>query len=131
VAYCARSITQLYALFFQFVHEEALAYELAGYFYLELGEREASIAHFLRAHERYYEWGAFGKCSSLFEFVKSSLTPSSIESDFTPSTLNTDGVASYTSDASIGQMMDENAAWMNYINSVRSTQNRRSSNSDV
>jgi len=112
-------ITQLSALFFQFIHEEALAYELAGYFYLELGERDLSIGHFLRAHERYYEWGAFGKCSSLFEFVERSFAPSSIESDFTPSCVTTDGVVSYTSNGRIGEMMDENAAWMNYIKSVR------------
>ena len=103
MAYCARSITQLYALFFQFVHEEALAYELAGYFYLELGERDLSIGHFLRAHERYYEWGAFGKCSSLFEFVERSFAPSSIESYSTPSCVTTDGVVSYTSMAESGK----------------------------
>ena len=70
--------------FFQFVHEEALAYELAAYFYLELGETEQSIEYFLAAHERYHEWGAFGKCNSLFEFVKSSFSPASIESDVAP-----------------------------------------------
>eukprot|EP00985_Skeletonema_marinoi_P003659 scaffold1598_cov139-Skeletonema_marinoi.AAC.3 len=70
------------AKFHKFVHEEALAYELAAYFYLELGEMEQSIEYFLAAHERYHEWGAFGKCNSLFEFVKSSFSPASIESDF-------------------------------------------------
>jgi len=68
-------------LLVQFVHEEALAYELAAYFYLELGEMEQSMEYFLAAHERYHEWGAFGKCNSLFEFVNSSFSPSSIESD--------------------------------------------------
>jgi len=65
------------------VHEEALAYELAAYFHLELGEMEQSMEYFLAAHERYHEWGAFGKCSSssLFEFVNSSFSPTSIESD--------------------------------------------------
>eukprot|EP00985_Skeletonema_marinoi_P001771 scaffold703_cov184-Skeletonema_marinoi.AAC.1 len=61
----------------KFVHEEALAYELAAYFYLELGETEQSIEYFLAAHERYHEWGAFGKCNSLFEFVKSSFSQAS------------------------------------------------------
>jgi len=32
---------------------------------------------FLLAHEKYHEWGAFGKCTSLFEFVGSNLTSSS------------------------------------------------------
>jgi hypothetical protein len=63
--------------FFQFVHEEALAYELAAYFYLELGETEQSMEYFLAAHERYHEWGAFGKCNRLFEFVKSSFSQTS------------------------------------------------------
>ena len=40
----------------QFVHEEALAHELAAYFYLELDKREQSIQHFLLAHEKYLEW---------------------------------------------------------------------------
>jgi hypothetical protein len=43
---------------------------------------EQSIEYFLAAHERYHEWGAFGKCNSLFEFVKSSFSPTSTESDF-------------------------------------------------
>ena len=29
---------------------------------------------FLAAHEKYHEWGAFGKCTSLFEFVSSTFT---------------------------------------------------------
>ena len=28
---------------------------------------------FLLAHEKYHEWGAFGKCTSLYEFVSSSI----------------------------------------------------------
>jgi hypothetical protein len=51
------------------VHEEALACELAAYFYLELGENNKSVEYFLLAHERYYEWGAFEKCDSLSKFL--------------------------------------------------------------
>ena len=29
---------------------------------------------FLAAHEKYHEWGSFGKCTSLFEFVSSTFT---------------------------------------------------------
>ena len=29
---------------------------------------------FLLAHEKYHEWGAFGKCTSLFEFVSRNFT---------------------------------------------------------
>ena len=38
------------------MHEEALAYELAAYLYLELGEINKSVDYFLLAHERYHEW---------------------------------------------------------------------------
>jgi hypothetical protein len=84
----------------QFIHEEALACELAAYFYLELEEINKSVEYFLLAHERYHEWvssqvrflsfyvlsnlllisclgslsisskGAIGKCNSLFKFVE-------------------------------------------------------------
>ena len=64
-------------MIFQFVHEEALACELAGYFYAELRDTDKAMEHFLRAHEKYHEWGAFGKCDSLFKFVQSILTPAS------------------------------------------------------
>ena len=70
--YCLR-----YALpnrIFQFINEEALACELAAYFYLECGENEKSVELFLQAHEKYHEWGAFGKCNSLFQFVASNFT---------------------------------------------------------
>jgi len=56
-----------------------LACELAAYFYLEeLGHRQKALELCLLAHKKYYEWGAFGKCTSLFEFVGSNLTSSSI-----------------------------------------------------
>ena len=69
--------TDICGLFFQFVHEEALACELAAYCYLELGDTEKAMHYFLLAHEKYHEWGAFGKCDSLFKFVQSILTPAS------------------------------------------------------
>eukprot|EP00985_Skeletonema_marinoi_P010653 scaffold4990_cov72-Skeletonema_marinoi.AAC.1 len=53
----------------KFVHEEALAHELAAYFYFELGEREQTMEHLILAHEKYLEWGALGKCESLLKFV--------------------------------------------------------------
>ena len=60
------------------MHEEALACELAAYFYLELGDINKSVEYFMLAHERYYEWGAFGKCDSLFQFVQSTFNSSSV-----------------------------------------------------
>jgi hypothetical protein len=54
-----------------------LACELAAYFYLEeLGQKPKALELFLLAHEKYHEWGAFGKCTSLFEFVGSNFTSS-------------------------------------------------------
>ena len=51
-----------------------MACELAAYFYLELGQKEKALELFLAAHEKYHEWGAFGKCTSLFEFVSATFT---------------------------------------------------------
>ena len=64
------------ALFcFQFVHEEALAYELAAHFYVELRDTETAIEYFSQAHLKYHEWGAFGKCDSLSKFIMTGSTP--------------------------------------------------------
>ena len=51
-----------------------MACELAAYFYLELGQKDKALELFLAAHEKYHEWGAFGKCTSLFEFVSETFT---------------------------------------------------------
>ena len=40
----------------KFVHEEALAYELAGHFLLETGEGSSSYPYYLLAQTRYREW---------------------------------------------------------------------------
>eukprot|EP00986_Skeletonema_menzelii_P004129 scaffold1372_cov144-Skeletonema_menzelii.AAC.1 len=58
----------------KFVHEEALACELAAYFYVEIRDTEKAMEYFLLAHEKYHEWGAFGKCDSLYKFVEGTLT---------------------------------------------------------
>jgi hypothetical protein len=50
---------------------------LAAYFYFEAGDNEKAMHYFLLAHEKYHEWGAFGKCNSLFKFVESNFTPAS------------------------------------------------------
>jgi hypothetical protein len=54
-----------------------LACELAAYFYLEIGDTATALHNFLLAHEKYQEWGALGKCTSLFKFVESTFTPAS------------------------------------------------------
>ena len=40
----------------RFISEEALAYELAGHFYIETGRKVNSVEYFLKAHEKYHEW---------------------------------------------------------------------------
>ena len=41
------------------IHEEALASELAGNFFLERGQRQRSRSHLKHASECYEKWGAF------------------------------------------------------------------------
>mmetsp|Transcript_21847 Transcript_21847/g.33792 ORF Transcript_21847/g.33792 Transcript_21847/m.33792 type:complete len:1355 (+) Transcript_21847:225-4289(+) len=54
----------------KFVHEEALACELAGHFMLESGEGRAALPYFLLAQKKYHEWGACAKEESLGKFIK-------------------------------------------------------------
>jgi len=82
-----------------------LACELEAYFYLETGNTEKAIHYFLLAHEKYHEWGAFGKCDSLFKFVESIFTPASIGVGYTNTTGNSNT-----------QMEElENAQWNKFI----------------
>ena len=60
----------MFVLHFQFVHEEALACELAAYFYLEIGDVNKAGDYCLLSHERYHEWGAIEKCTSLFNYFE-------------------------------------------------------------
>jgi len=55
----------------KFINEEALACELAGYFYLSIDDKSTAVDYFTQAHEKYHEWGAFSKTSKLYEFVQS------------------------------------------------------------
>eukprot|EP00985_Skeletonema_marinoi_P033270 scaffold40893_cov161-Skeletonema_marinoi.AAC.1 len=55
---------------YRFVHEEALACELAGYFLVERGERTSSLPYFLRAQRKYREWGASAKEESLKRYIE-------------------------------------------------------------
>ena len=53
----------------KFVNDEALANELAGRFYLEIGDLVSSLEHFRLAHKNYNDWGAIGKAGHLFEYT--------------------------------------------------------------
>ncbi|KAL3792871.1 hypothetical protein HJC23_004796 [Cyclotella cryptica] len=54
----------------KFVHEEALACELAGNFYLNRGNALAALKHFTFAHGKYLQWGAFAKVKMLYAFIQ-------------------------------------------------------------
>ena len=54
----------------KFIHEEALANELAAKFYLAKGERSISLKYFIEAHEKYYEWNAFAKAKALYASIQ-------------------------------------------------------------
>jgi hypothetical protein len=97
-----------------------LAYELAAYFYLELGDTEKAMQLFLLAHKKYLEWGALGKCDSLFKFVESNFTPASADVGVG----NTDSTGNSNT-----QLEDiENAQWNRYILECRRDSSHRNKN---
>ena len=91
----------------RFINQEALACELAGYFFLETGEQDTAIQYFLQAHEKYHEWGAVAKSNMLFEFVQRSLLLSTLSSTASPdlrlSISSTDNGQSISSDDDTNQ----------------------------
>lgn len=58
----------------KFVKDEALACELAGYFYLEMDEKVTALDYLVKAHERYEMWGATGKATKLHEEMMTKLS---------------------------------------------------------
>jgi hypothetical protein len=56
------------------MNDEALSSELAGYFFLANEKKDMALQYFLRAHEKYYNWGAVAKCNAVFEFVQTALS---------------------------------------------------------
>ena len=58
----------------KFVKDEALACELAGYFYLEIDEKVTALDYLVKAHERYEMWGATGKATKLHEEMMAKLS---------------------------------------------------------
>eukprot|EP00804_Cyclotella_cryptica_P015426 CCRYP_008072-RE/>CCRYP_008072-RE protein AED:0.22 eAED:0.22 QI:0/0.83/0.85/1/0.83/0.71/7/53/1353 len=51
----------------KFVNEEAVACELAGYFFVEQGDEVKSKMMFTQAHDAYIKWGAIHKAKSLLQ----------------------------------------------------------------
>ena len=54
----------------KFIHEEALALELTGHFYLKTGRTKRSISYLSRAVEKYRGWEAFAKALSLEKYLE-------------------------------------------------------------
>lgn len=54
----------------KFPQEAALSAELAGYFYLNTGNRPSALQYFSTAYMKYEEWGALAKVRQLSEFVE-------------------------------------------------------------
>ena len=69
----------------KFVNEEALANELAGYFYVHTGRRDRSAQYFLQAFEKYSEWGAVAKANTLTKYLAGSESlPVELKTFFSP-----------------------------------------------
>lgn len=75
-----------------FANEEALSSELAGYFFLAIEKKDMALRYFLRAHERYHDWGAHGKCNALFEFVHAALGSTCVATESVPSSNANDAI---------------------------------------
>ncbi|KAL7474479.1 hypothetical protein ACHAW6_003989 [Cyclotella cf. meneghiniana] len=54
----------------KFVHEEALAYELAANFYLNIGNKLMALKYFTSAHGAYFKWGALAKVTTLYSYIQ-------------------------------------------------------------
>eukprot|EP00804_Cyclotella_cryptica_P007107 CCRYP_014514-RA/>CCRYP_014514-RA protein AED:0.02 eAED:0.01 QI:0/1/0.8/1/1/1/5/397/1398 len=54
----------------KFIHEEAIAYELAANFYLNTGNKSIALKYFTDAHGKYFEWGAFAKVKALYAYIQ-------------------------------------------------------------
>lgn len=57
----------------KFIHEEALAYELAANFYLHINNNPMALKYFTSAHEAYFKWGAFAKVTKLYTSMQEKL----------------------------------------------------------
>ena len=60
----------------RFINEEALALELAGYFFEKTGKRSKATSHLVQAYHKYNAWGAAAKCDMLFHLVRKTFSDS-------------------------------------------------------
>ncbi|KAL3787692.1 hypothetical protein HJC23_012118 [Cyclotella cryptica] len=54
----------------KWVHEEAIAYELAANFYFNLKDYSISLEYFTASHEKYQKWGAVYKVTRLYKCIQ-------------------------------------------------------------
>jgi hypothetical protein len=54
----------------RFIHEEAMAHELAGIFFLERGQRQMSHSYFKNSISCYQNWGAFAVVKRIETFIQ-------------------------------------------------------------
>jgi hypothetical protein len=86
------SCSSLFVFFPSFINDEALSSELAGYFFLAIGRKDTALQYFLRAHEKYHDWGAVAKCNALFEFVQTTLDSALIATEYVPSSNSNEAI---------------------------------------
>eukprot|EP00804_Cyclotella_cryptica_P002796 CCRYP_009345-RA/>CCRYP_009345-RA protein AED:0.19 eAED:0.19 QI:12/1/1/1/1/0.75/4/153/1027 len=72
----------------KFINDEALACELAGYFYLSAGRTTESLEHLRWAHEKYAQWGACVKVIKILDFVQEAFGDVPISSSLKTTSLN-------------------------------------------
>ena len=82
---------------YEFIHEEAIAYERAAEFYLHLGREEIGQLYLRNAHHCYTRWGAQAKVKHLEAeypqyFIETSQQGTSKRLSATISTTGNDGV---------------------------------------
>ena len=67
----------------KFINEQAIACELAGYFYKDQGDETTAMDMFKQAHKAYMQWGAIGKAKLIQEStgMKDVCSPSSDQTE--------------------------------------------------
>jgi hypothetical protein len=84
------------------------------------------MQYFLLAHKKYHEWGALGKCNSLFKFVESNFTPPTSVDTRVSTDVGDDIGHTDTTGSSNTQLEDlENAQWIRYILECRRDSSHR------
>eukprot|EP00804_Cyclotella_cryptica_P026389 CCRYP_020284-RA/>CCRYP_020284-RA protein AED:0.07 eAED:0.07 QI:0/0.5/0.2/1/1/1/5/346/1279 len=77
----------------KFIHEEAIACELAATFYLNTGNKSMALKYFTDAYRAYFKWGAFSKVKALYAYMQDKFgTAEGTSADFQSILLNTNSL---------------------------------------